>query len=56
MNVQGRELMLLAAVFAGVVWFVWTRIAADLPDDFFTRSRERLNSKRDDDGRLRDNG
>lgn len=54
MSVQVREWLLLAVVFAGAVWFVWTRIAADLPEDIFVRSRERLNAKKDDDGRLRD--
>lgn len=42
MSALHREYLLLLVVLLGVVWFIWTHIAADLPDDFFERARSRL--------------
>lgn len=54
MNAGFVEACLLACVFLGLVWFVWTHIASDLPDDFISIVRK--SRKGDDDGRLRDHG
>lgn len=49
------EWLILAAVFVGLVVFIWKFICADLPDDFLGRlRRERDVSREGDDGRLRD--
>lgn len=51
------EIVVLGAVFAGLVWFIWTHIASDLPDDFLRKSREfakRDTVKGEGDGGIRD--
>ena len=55
MNVGHRELLILSAVFVGVVVFVWKFIVTDLPDDFLRKARSKVQpSKEGDDGRLCD--
>jgi hypothetical protein len=50
------EELIFIGVFIAVVWFVWTRIANDLPDDFLPVVRKHLNHKNGgDDGGIRDN-
>lgn len=48
------ELLILVGVFAVFVWFVWSYIAADLPDDFLGAVRR--SRKGQGNGRLRDHG
>jgi hypothetical protein len=50
------ELWIFVVVFIGVVLFVWTKIASDLPDDFLSSARSRMKKKEGGDGRLRDHG
>lgn len=57
MTALHRELIFIALVFVVVLWFVLTHIVSDLPDDFLTKTRERLKKQREDRrGRVRDNG
>jgi hypothetical protein len=42
-----RELLILGGVFVAVVWFVWTHVSADLPDDFLTRARQNVKADKE---------
>jgi hypothetical protein len=57
MSVLFKEVLILVAIFVGLVWFFWTHIASDLPDDFLARSKEHLKcrkAKGEGDGGIRD--
>jgi hypothetical protein len=56
MNMHQREVIFLVFVFVCFIWFVWTNVASDLPDDFLSSARSKSIPKEEADGRLRDNG
>ncbi len=57
MTATHRELVLLAVVFVAVVWFIYTQIASDLPDDFIAAAQKRIRkAKEKNNGGIRDNG